>query len=132
MPPLCRPRARDQFVFDVVIGCDEMDAQQGQAKMYQPGTVALRFVGNRTDQGAARLRYLLQGFWNTVLTHNGYVFLSLQFAHRFYCAQGARIGGGSNQNSAILRVTAQKIEHQLVALVPQPTGVHTHEEFSWN
>src|SRR6266851_78302 len=100
--------------------------------MNQPGTVALGFVGNGTDQRAIRTGNLFESLGNTVLSNNGNILLSLQLAHRLYRAQCAGIGGGRNQDSTILGVTSQKIKHQLTAFLAQPAGVHPDEKFSRN
>ena len=58
--------------------------------------------------------------WPTIATY----FSRLSLSHRLHCSQRTGVRGGRDQNSAILGMTAQEIEHQAVALFAHSSPVH--------
>src|SRR4029077_18674847 len=73
---LGRPGPGHQFVFNIVVGCDAVAAENGQPEMNQPWSVTLGFVRNRADQRAIDTRNLFQSLRNTILSDDGHIFLA--------------------------------------------------------
>ena len=122
-------RSFNHLVLDVVVGWNVSPGQHGKSQLNKACAVGIRLVRDGANQRASRRSNLFQRLFDTVLSHNGDVAVSLQRTSGLNRSQSTGVGCCSNQNALIFRVAMQKIQNEMVAYVLQPAAIHPNKGF---